>query len=204
MGIKEKIIHSLALTSDSTRHSSYQQITMRLLVIFVIVFNFNQGGFAQEGAEEPIKCGKCEPCICREIPGLVYDEEENGCAWPDEVGCKLSDLGFAASCDGEEAGVLKAVDFEMPYLPEGTAKEQYFVVCVPESTPADIQKRKNQRTKAYFLPSGPIVPRLLGCPDGAAFSGESMKCEGDGVSLYDNYPDGEVQVVDEYDAEIFK
>merc|ERR1711936_951721 len=178
MGIKEKIIHSLALTSDSTRHSSYQQITMRLLVIFVIVFNFNQGGFAQEGAEEPIKCGKCEPCICREIPGLVYD--------------------------GEEAGVLKAVDFEMPYLPEGTAKEQYFVVCVPESTPADIQKRKNQRTKAYFLPSGPIVPRLLGCPDGAAFSGESMKCEGDGVSLYDNYPDGEVQVVDEYDAEIFK
>ena len=47
-------------------------------------------GFAQEGAGEPIKCGKCEPCICRDIPGLVYDADINGCAWPDESGCKLS------------------------------------------------------------------------------------------------------------------
>ena len=49
-------------------------------------------GFAQEGAaEEPIKCdGPCDPCVCREIPGLVYNAEINGCAWPDEVGCALS------------------------------------------------------------------------------------------------------------------
>merc|ERR1712050_476641 len=117
--------------------------TMRLLVIFVIVFNFNQGGFAQEGAQEPIQCeGPCDPCICREVPGLVFDTDINECAWPDEVGCKLTDLGFAASCDGEIDGTTKAVDFEMPYLPEGTTKEQYFVVCVFESTPADIEKRK--------------------------------------------------------------
>merc|ERR1712088_1010388 len=168
--------------------------TMRLLVIFVIFFNFNQGGFAQEGVQEPIQCeGPCDPCICREVPGLVYDADTTECAWPDEVGCKLTELGFAASCDGEIDGTTKAVDFDMPYLPEGTAKEQYFVVCVPESTPADIEERKNQRAKAYFLPSGPVVPRLLGCPDGAAFNGESMKCEGDGVSLYDNKQDADYQ-----------
>ena len=113
------------------------------------------------------------------------------------------DLGFAASCGEEEAGILKAVDFDMPYLPEGTAKEQYFVVCVQESTEADIQKRKSQRAKQWFEPSGPIVPRLLGCPDGAAFSSESMKCEGDGVSLYDNYEYENKQDAD-YQAEEFK
>ena len=66
---------------------------------FVIFFIFHSLiycefilGFAQEGAaEEPIKCdGPCDPCVCREIPGLVYNAEINGCAWPDEVGCSLS------------------------------------------------------------------------------------------------------------------
>ena len=48
-------------------------------------------GFAQEGAQEPIQCeGPCDPCICREVPGLVFDADTNECAWPDEVGCKLT------------------------------------------------------------------------------------------------------------------
>ena len=48
-------------------------------------------GFAQEGAQEPIKCeGPCDPCICRDVPGLVFDADTNECAWPDEVGCKLT------------------------------------------------------------------------------------------------------------------
>ena len=38
--------------------------------------------FAQEG-------GPCDPGICNEIPGLVYNAETNECAWPDEVGCSL-------------------------------------------------------------------------------------------------------------------
>merc|ERR1712038_800474 len=191
--------HLLQIQQDTA-----PKATMRLLVIFVIVFNFNQGGFAQEGAQEPIKCeGPCDPCICRDVPGLVFDADTNECAWPDEVGCKLTDLGFAASCDGEIDGTTKAVDFEMPYLPEGTTKEQYFVVCVFESTEADIQKRKSQRAPEWFLPSGPLVPRLLGCPDDSAFNGESGKCEGDGIPTYDTYEYEAQQNVDEYQAEEF-
>ena len=97
-----------------------------------------------------------------------------------------SDLGFAASCDGERAGALKSVDFDVSLLRKGTDKEQYFVVCVPETTPADIEKRKNQRARAYFLPSGQVVPRLLGCPNGSVFNGESKRCERDVRSQYDN------------------
>ena len=91
----------------------------------------------------------------------------------------------------------------MPYLPEGTGKEQYFVVCVFESTEADIQKRKSQRAPEWFLPSGPLVPRLLGCPDDSAFNGESGKCEGDGIPTYDTYEYEAQQNVDEYQAEEF-
>ena len=90
----------------------------------------------------------------------------------------------------------------MPYLPEGTGKEQYFVVCVFESTEADIQKRKSQRAPEWFLPSGPLVPRLLGCPDDSAFNGESRKCEGDGIPSYDTY-EYEAQQDVEYQAEEF-
>ena len=73
---------------------------------------------------------------------------------------------------------VKPVDFDMPNgIPEGRTMEQYFVVCVPESTEDDIQMRKEQRARAYFLPSGPLVPRLLGCPDGTAFNGETAMCE---------------------------
>lgn len=62
-------------------------------------------------------------------------------------------------------------------VPEGRSKQQYFVVCVPESTPEDIKARMEQRARTYFLPSGPLVPRLLGCPDGFTFNGESKMCE---------------------------
>ena len=122
--------------------------------------------------------------------------------FPDLPTFLLLELGFDANCDGELDGTTKAVDFNMPYLPEGTTKEQYFVVCVFESTEADIAKRKAQRAPEWFLPSGPVVPRLLGCPDDTAFSGESGKCEGDGISLYDNYEYEEKQEI-EYQAEEF-
>ena len=47
-------------------------------------------GFAEEGAE-PVQCeGPCDPCICKGIPGLVYNAETDQCAWPDEVGCNLN------------------------------------------------------------------------------------------------------------------
>ena len=120
----------------------------------------------------------------------------------------ISDLGFAASCDGEIDGTTKAVDFEMPYLPEGTTKEQYFVVCVFESTPADIKKRKSQRAPEWFLPSGPLVPRLLGCPDGSSFSSGSGGCAGADGPLYEALDYGsdysEQSLEGDYQAETFK
>ena len=115
-------------------------------------------------------------------------------------------MGFAASCDGEIDGTLKAVDFEMPYLPKGTTKEQYFVVCVFESTPADIEKRKSQKAlgkEEWFLPSGPLVPRLLGCPDGSSFSSESGGCAGADGPLYEA-GDYEQLLEEDYQAETFK
>lgn len=92
----------------------------------------------------------------------------------------FSDLGFLADCEGQEKHDVKAVDFDMPTgVPEGRSKEQYFIVCVPESTPEDIAARKAEmeRARALVLPSGPLVPRLLGCPDGTTFSSESKSCE---------------------------
>jgi len=162
---------------------------MKLLVILVIVFNFIQGGFAQEVAAEETaadvnaaQCtGPCDPCVCKGIPGLVYNAELDQCAWPDEVGCKLNELGYDANCDGEEEGALKAADFEIPNLPEDVDKARYFVVCVAESTLEDIETRKTQRARAYILPSGPVVPRLLGCPEGSAFNAESKICESDSL-----------------------
>ena len=117
-------------------------------------------------------------------------------------------MGFAASCDGEIDGTTKAVDFEMPYLPEGTTKEQYFVVCVFESTPADIKKRKSQIAPERLLPSGPLVPRLLGCPDGSSFSSGSGGCAGADGPLYEaldyGYDDSEQSLEGDYQAETFK
>ena len=70
----------------------------------------------------------------------------------------------------------------MPDLPEGRSNDQYFVVCVPESTPEDIQTRKDLKERDpkvlfYVLPTGPIVPRLIGCPEGSVFDSESGMCQ---------------------------
>ena len=93
----------------------------------------------------------------------------------------IPELGYDANCDGEEEGALKAADFEIPNLPEDVDKARYFVVCVAESTLEDIETRKTQRARAYILPSGPVVPRLLGCPEGSAFNAESKICESDSL-----------------------
>ena len=62
----------------------------------------------------------------------------------------------AADCNGLEAGDLKAVDFDVPNLLENRVSEQYFIVCVPESTDEDIETRMNQRARAYVYPTGNI------------------------------------------------
>ena len=31
----------------------------------------------------------CDPGVCKDIPGLVYNAELDQCAWPDEMGCSL-------------------------------------------------------------------------------------------------------------------
>lgn len=88
-------------------------------------------------------------------------------------------MGYLASCDGHNVHDVKAVDFDMPRgVPEGRSKEQYFVVCVPESTEEDRATRKAamERARSYVLPSGPLVPRLLGCPDGTTFNSETGSC----------------------------
>ena len=84
-------------------------------------------------------------------------------------------MGISGDCNGLEAGELTAVG-DVPNMPENRESGQYFIVCVPESTEADIQERKQQRARAYVYPSGPIVPRLLGCPDPLFFDPETKSC----------------------------
>lgn len=86
------------------------------------------------------------------------------------------DLGISADCNGLEAGDFTALDSDIPNPPENRESGQYFIVCVPESTDEDIQKRKEQRARAYIYPSGPVVPRLLGCPDPLFFDAETKSC----------------------------
>ena len=86
----------------------------------------------------------------------------------------FSDLGYASDCNNLELHDLKAVDFQID-LPENRRQEQYFVVCVPYSTDEDIQKRA--RALTYELPTGPLVPRLIGCPNEMNFNPETKMCE---------------------------
>jgi len=147
---------------------------MKYLVPFVLFFM--QSGFAQE--EEAVVYGKCDVGPCELIPGLVYDSETKQCSWPDEVGCSLEDLGYASDCGGNELHDVKALDFELnlpDVLAETREQNQYFVVCVPYSTDNDISERA--RSLEYKLPTGPLVPRLLGCPDGFAFNAETKSCD---------------------------
>ena len=82
----------------------------------------------------------------------------------------------AADCNGLEAGDFKAVDFDVPNLLENRVSQQYFIVCVPESTDEDIEIRRNQRARAYVYPTGPVVARLLGCPDETIYDAETRSC----------------------------
>ena len=66
--------------------------------------------------------------MCGAIPGLVYNPSLDQCAWPDEVGCSLRDLGYSSGlCGndifGSDAFDLKEADFQVE-LPEGRAQNQ--------------------------------------------------------------------------------
>ena len=78
------------------------------------------------------------------------------------------DLGLNSLCD-ISAYDLKPADFEVP-LPEGRKQEQYFVVCVPLTTEQD-------RLARSLFPTGPTVPRLIGCPGEQLFNAETKLCE---------------------------
>lgn len=81
----------------------------------------------------------------------------------------LADLGYAADCDGIAAYDLKPADFGVDNLPEGRRQEQYFVVCVPQKTEEDARERS-------LFPTGPVAPRLLGCPGETVFDSEIKMC----------------------------
>ena len=38
----------------------------------------------------------CDPGPCTQHPGLVFDAENNECAWPDEVKCSLGGKEFVS------------------------------------------------------------------------------------------------------------
>merc|ERR1711953_63528 len=151
-------------TTTTIPSQTYHRIKMVAIYLFFILAI--QQGYAQNR----------DPGPCAELPGLVYNAELEECAWPDEVGCSLGDLGISADCNGLEAGDFTSVDGDIPNPPENRESGQYFIVCVPESTDEDIQKRKEQRARAYIYPSGPVVPRLLGCPDPLFFDAETKSC----------------------------
>ncbi len=111
---------------------------------------------------------KCDPGVCSKIPGLVYNAELDECAWPDEVGCTLQDLGLNSVCD-VPAYDLKSADFSVP-LPEGRTQDQYFIVCVPMTTEEDRRARS-------LAPTGPVVPRLVGCPGEQVFDANTKMCQ---------------------------
>ena len=139
---------------------------------------------------QEINNNNCDPGICGSIPGLVYNADLDQCAWPDEVGCSLNGksdhhirrdefyvspfspgLGYlAATCSDTSAYGLKPADFDLGKLPAGKNPGQYFLVCVPETTAEDRRARS-------LVPTGPVVPRLLGCPGELVFNAQSMICE---------------------------
>ncbi|TRY73303.1 hypothetical protein TCAL_15787 [Tigriopus californicus] len=126
-----------------------------LLISFLVHFAFAQN---------------CQPGPCTRILGLVYNAELDQCAWPDEVGCSLQDLGYNANCNGLGAFDLKPVDFEVNGIPADRTSDQYFLVCVPETTEDD---RISER--AYS--TGEPVPRLLGCPGSYYFDPTIGTCQ---------------------------
>ena len=82
----------------------------------------------------------CDPGVCKGIAGLIYSEEDNRCAWADEVGCSVKgeaqkyesysvsitadffllipsypiDLGYDTDCSDLGLGEFKAIDFVLP------------------------------------------------------------------------------------------
>eukprot|EP00095_Tigriopus_kingsejongensis_P011760 maker-scaffold241_size241811-snap-gene-1.14 protein:Tk11760 transcript:maker-scaffold241_size241811-snap-gene-1.14-mRNA-1 annotation:"chitin binding peritrophin-" len=112
----------------------------------------------------------CNPGPCSRIPGLVYNADLDQCAWPDEIGCSLNDLGYNTDCGSLNPFELKAVDFEVLGIPSDRTSDQYFLVCVPETTEDD-------RVSDRAYSTGPPVPRLLGCPRGHTFNPNTKVCE---------------------------
>ena len=85
---------------------------------------------------------------------------------------------------------LKAIDFALD-PPDGMTVESYFVVCVNQATAED--RALEAQVKASFphlagrgllQATGPLVPRLLCCPDGTKFSPTSLLCEPRDVVLF--------------------
>ncbi len=92
------------------------------------------------------------------------------------MGCTLADLGYSSDCNELNLHDLKPADFEVRDLPENRRQEQYFIVCVPETTEEDARARSLE-PRAYIAPSGPLVPRLLGCPGEMIFNTDTRLCE---------------------------
>jgi len=127
----------------------------------------------------------CDPGVCKGVPGLVYNADLDQCAWADEMGCELKDLGFNTDCSGLGSFELKALDFDLgAALPEGMTPDNYFLVCVPSATEED--RALEAQVKSAFphlqgrglvQPTGPILPRLLCCPEGSKFNQQTLVCD---------------------------
>lgn len=124
----------------------------------------------------------CDPGICAGIPGTIYNAELDQCWWADEVpGCGIEALGYSTDCNDMSTHQLKSVDFEFPdELPEGRSTDQYFVVCVPQATEDDLQLYSEARAKygrmVHLITSGPLAPRVLGCPGTMVFDSDTSTC----------------------------
>merc|ERR1711997_613385 len=132
----------------------------------------------------------CEPGVCANILGTIYNAEIDGCAWADEIpGCGVEDLGFYTNCDGVSSHGLKSVDFDFPngqiqrLHGENRFPDQYFVVCIPKVTEDDLQLFREAREKygrmVHLVANGPLVPRVLGCPGTMVFDPTYSRCVDD-------------------------
>ncbi|CAB4062246.1 unnamed protein product [Lepeophtheirus salmonis] len=128
--------------------------SLSILILFTIQATFGQS---------------CQPGVCSSILGTVYDEVLDQCAWPDEVGCFVQDLGINENCDGYNAYELKALSSDIPNLPQNRYIQQYFVVCLPMLTEED-------KLQEIPIATGPIAPRLLGCPEYHEFDPNTNTC----------------------------
>jgi hypothetical protein len=86
-------------------------------------------------------------------------------------------LGFSTDCNDLTLHDLKPVDFEVDNKPDGRTSDQYFIVCVPQTTDADVESRARSLDDGFAPASGPLVPRLLGCPDEMVFNQDNKMCE---------------------------